>query len=55
MQKVASEYLQWFLRYRPKFFTHIDRRKIFYCIFGIRNTQNGYFRLEKFMLEKQIS
>ncbi|KAK9502505.1 hypothetical protein O3M35_011275 [Rhynocoris fuscipes] len=38
MQKVASEYVQYFLRYRPKFVTDTPgRRKHFYCIFGIRD------------------
>ena len=32
-----------------------DRRKFFYCIFGIRDPQNGYFRWEKYMLKKKLS
>ncbi|KAK9503761.1 hypothetical protein O3M35_010252 [Rhynocoris fuscipes] len=29
--------------------------EIFYCIFGFRGSQNGYFRLGKYMLEKRNS
>ncbi|KAK9500883.1 hypothetical protein O3M35_002054 [Rhynocoris fuscipes] len=45
MQKVASEYPHLFVEIYVKVcHRHTHRRKNFYCIFGIRNPQNGYFR-----------